>query len=202
MTAVAALLMPGCRSPEQVRPAGARPHYANPRKDIRMVGRIILVEPANLSAHPRISADFTDALSQAIKKKNLFGQIVIYRGDPLFAKHQLGCETCPPEIIKEVQQAFAADAILTGVIRDYQAHPRLAISVRLRLTDLADGELIWAMEQVWDTTDKEIEKRMRGFFETEMGSGYEPLNWRIGLISPHIFNKFVCYEIGETLAPR
>ena len=198
----AALLPAGCRGPEQVSPAGARPHYANPRKDIRMTGRIILVEPANLSAHPQVSADFTNALSRAIERKNLFGQIVIYRKDPLFSKYQLDCETCPLETFKEVHTALGADAILTGVIRDYQTYPRLAISVRLRLIDLTDGELVWAMEQVWDTTDKELEKRMRGFFDAEMGGGYEPLSWKMGLVSPNIFNKFVCYEIGETLAPR
>jgi hypothetical protein len=29
---------------------------------------------------------------------------------------------------------------------------------------------------------------------------YQPLNWKLGMVSPTMFNKFVCYEIGETLA--
>jgi hypothetical protein len=193
-------LLPGCAKPEEVAAAGARPHFSNPRRDLRQVARVILIEPANLSAHPQISADFTNCLSRAIERKSLFGQAVIYRKDPVFSQYQLDCDKCPLETVKEVYKAFGCDAMLTGTIRDYQTYPRLAISVRLRLIDLTDGELIWAMEQVWDTTDKELEKRMKGFFNTEMRGGYEPLNWKMGLVSPNAFLKFVCYEVGETLS--
>jgi hypothetical protein len=191
MAAGAILLLSGCTGSEEISPAGARPHYASPGKDIRTIGRIILVEPANLSAHPQISADMANALSRAIERKNLFGQTLIYRKDPVFARYQLDCDKCPLETLKEVYQAFGCNAMLTGVVRDYQSYPRLAISVKLRLIDLEDGQLIWAMEQVWDSTDKELEKRMKGFFDSEMRGGYEPLNWKMGLVSPNIFNKFV-----------
>jgi TolB-like protein len=192
--------LPGCRKAEEVAAAGARPHFSNPKRDMRQVARILLVEPANLSSNPQVSADFTNNLSRAIERKSLFGQTVIYRKEPAFRKYQLDYEKSPLDTLKEVYKAFGCDAILTGTIRDYQTYPRLAISVRLRLIDLTDGELIWAMEQVWDTTDKELEKRMRGFFDTEMRGGYEPLNWKMGLVSPNVFLKFVCYEVGETLS--
>ncbi len=194
------LFLSGCTRPEEVSAAGARPHYASRGKDIRTIGRIILVEPENRSAHPQISADLANALSRAIERKNLFGQTLIYRKDPVFTKYQLDCDKCPLETLKEVYKAFGCNAILTGVVRDYQTYPRLSMSVQMRLVDMADGELIWAMEQVWDGSDKELEKRMKGFFAAEMGGGYEPLNWKMGLVSPNIFNKFVCYEIGETLS--
>jgi len=196
---IAALFVSGCSRTEQISPAGARPHYANPAKDVKSIGRVIFIEPENLSANPQISIDLTNALSRAIERKNLFGQELVYRNDPVFTKYQLDCEKCPPETLQGVYKAFACDAILTGVIRDYRTYPHLAISLRLRLVDLRDGQLVWAMEQVWDSTDQELEKRMRGFFESQMSGGYEPLNWKLGLVSPNMFNKFVCYEIGETL---
>jgi hypothetical protein len=191
----------GCDSGDGVapQPAGARPHYANPRKEISRIARIVLVEPMNLSADPQIPVTFTSALSSAMERKSLFGQTVVYRKDPSFAKYQMDYEKYPLETLKELRNAFGCDAILTGTIRDYRTYPRMTISVRLRLVDLTDGDLIWAVEQVWDSTDKELSARMKGFFEQEMRGGYEPLNWKVGLVSPNVFNKFVCYEIGETL---
>lgn len=199
MLATGAFLLPGCAYHEPVTLPGPRPHYANPAKNLRGIARIVVVEPANLSAHPKVSIEFTNGLSRALERKNLFGQITVYRQDADFARYQLDCDRCPPRVLREVRKAYGCDAILTGTIRDYQTYPRLAMSVSLRLVDLADGELIWAMEQVWDSTDKAIEERMRGFFATEMREGYDPLNWKLGLISPNVFNKFVCYEIAETL---
>jgi hypothetical protein len=194
-------LFSGCDSGDGVgaQPAGARPHYANPRKDMARIARIVLVEPMNLSADPQIPAAFTSALSSALERKSLFGQTVVFRKDQSFAKYQMDYEKYPLETLKELHNAFGCDAIMTGTIRDYRTYPRMAISVRLRLVDLSDGDLIWAIEQVWDSTDKELSARMKGFFEQEMRGGYEPLNWKMGLVSPIVFNKFVCYEIGETL---
>jgi hypothetical protein len=200
LLAGALTLLVGCNKGEEVVAAGARPHYANPNKGMRQIGRIILVEPVNLSTNPQISVDITNGMARALERKNLFGQTVIYRKDPLVKKYQLEFEKNPKETLQEVHKDFGCDAILTGTIRDYQSYPRLAISMRLRMVDLNDGQLIWAMEQVWDSTDQELGKRMRGFFKTEMMDEYQPLNWKLGLVSPNIFNKFVCYEIGETIA--
>jgi TolB-like protein len=190
----------GCKKEEEYALAGARPHYANPNKSMRMVNRVMLVEPVNQSTNPQISVDLTNSIARALERKNLFGQMVIYRKDPMFKKYQLEFEKSPLETLKQVRKDLGYDAILTGTIRDYQSYPRLAVSMRLRLVDLNDGELLWAMEQVWDSTDMELAKRMRGFFKTEMTDEFQPLNWRMGLISPNIFNKFVSYEVGETIA--
>jgi hypothetical protein len=194
------LALAGCKKEEEFAAAGARPHYTNPNRNMKLVSRVILVEPINQSAHPQISMDLTNSIARALERKNLFGQMVIYRKDPVFKKYQLDYEKSPLETLKQVHKDLGCDAILTGMIRDYQTYPRLAVSLRLRLVDLNNGELLWAMEQVWDSTDLELGKRMKGFFKTEMSDEYQPLNWRMGLVSPNIFNKFVSYEVGETLA--
>lgn len=193
----------GCQKPEEIIAPSARPHYANPNKNLSMYQRVILVEPINMSTNPQISVDLTNGIARALERKGLFGLMVIYRKDPLFKKYQLDYEKSPLETLKAVHKDLGCDAILTGTIRDYQSYPRLGVSMRLRMVDLADGELLWAMEQVWDSTDADLAKRMKGYFKTEMVDEYQPLNWRMGLVSPNIFNKFVCFEVAETVAsPR
>jgi hypothetical protein len=198
--AAAVWLSGGCSCEEGVpaQPAGARPHYANPRKDMSRIARIVLLEPINRSTNPQISVDFTKALSKALDNKSLFGQLVVLRSEPTFIKYQMDYEKYPLETLKTVHKDLGCDAILSGVITDYQTYPRMTISLKLKLVDLTDGELIWAMEQVWDTTDRNIEARLKGFFDQEMRCGYEPLNWKMGMVSPIVFNKFVSYEVAET----
>ena len=69
------------------------------------------------------------------------------------------------------------------------------------MIDLQEGKIIWALEEVWDSTDKATEQRMQKFFENQMRSGYQPMNWQVLETSPRYFNKFVAYEITQTL-PR
>jgi hypothetical protein len=55
------------------------------------------------------------------------------------------------------------------------------------------------MEQVWDSTDRQVELRMKEYYDEEIRRGYQPLDWKIMVTSPRAFNKFVVYEIGQTL---
>lgn len=94
---------------------------------------------------------------------------------------------------------MGADAVIFGTINRYSSYPHLMLGVHLKMLDLRTAEIVWAIEDVWDSTDQSTQKRMEQYFETEMRRGYEPLNWKILENSPRYFNKFVVYEIVRTL---
>jgi hypothetical protein len=73
------------------------------------------------------------------------------------------------------------------------------MALHLKMMDVRHGRLLWAMEQVWDSTDRQVELRMQKYFKKEIRRGYQPLDWEIMVTSPRAFNKFVVYEIGQTL---
>jgi len=52
---------------------------------------------------------------------------------------------------------------------------------------------------VWDSTDIVIEERAKVFFSTQMRSDYGPMDWEMVRLSPRIYNKFISYEISQTL---
>ena len=54
------------------------------------------------------------------------------------------------------------------------------------------------MEQVWDTTDKQVETRMKRYYSKRVRDGYQPFSWKIFVTSPRAFNKFVVDEVGDT----
>ena len=98
-----------------------------------------------------------------------------------------------------LRKNLKADAVLVGEVTQYYPYPRLAIGLRLKLIDLRDGTLIWAIEQFWDSTDKQVENRAEDFFKTQIRSGFDPIEYRMALVSPHMFLKFVAWEVGQTL---
>ena len=71
--------------------------------------------------------------------------------------------------------------------------------MHLKLIDLRNGKLLWATEQVWDSTDKKVERRMRLYFNSRMRAGFQPMDWELLITSPRAFNKFVACEIAQTL---
>ena len=91
------------------------------------------------------------------------------------------------------------NAILIGTVNIYQPYPHMSIGLELRLLDLADGQLLWALEQIWDTTDKTTEQRIGNYSQAEMRSGFAELQEQLVVVSSLRFVKFVAYEIAETL---
>ncbi|MHC4455520.1 MAG: hypothetical protein ACYS0I_00275 [Planctomycetota bacterium] len=178
-------------------------YYLNPNKDLSAVGKVAIVELDNESSYPQISTDLTKALFQSIQKKQVFSLTVIHQNDPAWHSLQLDLSsTYTLEQLSEIKRALKCDAILIGTVTRYQPYPHMVVGLRLKLIDLMDGELIWAVEQVWDGADKTTEYRTKSFFQNEIRSGYEPLREQLVIISPLKFIKFVAYEVAETIKPK
>ena len=194
------LFLPGCgiynRAPEPM----TGHYYLNPEMNLADVGKVAIIELENHSRHPQVSADFTESLCQGLAMRALFGLKVIYRSDEIYNSLQLdGERTYTSAQLSSIREALKTDAILTGSITQYQPYPHMNVGIRLRLLDLRSGQLLWALQQVWDGSDKLVAARMKGYFKTQMRKGYEPLKWELAVVSPRHFRKFVVYEIVQTL---
>ncbi len=188
----------GCESEAQSSMAGS--YYLNPHKDLRRLGRVALVELDNLSGYPEISANMTDALFVAMQKKQVFGLTVVRPQDPDWRPLQGNLDS--PQALQKLPSLRAelqSNGLLVGTIPQYQPYPHLVIGLRLRLLDLTDGQLLWGLEQVWDSTDKSVQKRIKTYFSKEQRSGVAPLREELVVVSPLNFAKFVAYEVAQTL---
>lgn len=183
----------------------AAPHhfYLNPEKDLHKIGRVALIELTNNSTVHQISTNVTEALFQEIQKRQIFGLTKVMQDNPSWRGLQLNVDmNYSYEELAQIQKTLKCDAVLTGTITGFEPYPHMSIGLRLRLIDLSDGRLIWAMEQVWDTTDKATQDRIEAYFSPQWLLGNdENLNGQLGVISSLKFFKFVAYEITETLQP-
>ena len=178
-------------------------YYLNPNKDLSSVGRTVLVELDNNSGYPKISADVTEALFQALQKKQLFGLTVVSQNNSAWRSLQLDLNTAYTlEQLSAMRKTLNCDAVLIGTVVGFEPFPHMTIGLRLKLIDLADGQLLWALEQIWDTTDKTTENRIKNYYSHHLFPGFATLQEKLGTVSSLKFIKFVAYETAETLQPK
>ena len=174
--------------------------YLNPKKSPSRLGRVALVEFDNKSSYPEISKDVSEALYVALQKKQQFGLTTVEQTDPVWRSLQIGPDgSFSPEQCVKIRQKLQSDAILTGVVTEFRPYPHLMIGLRLRLIDLTDGQLVWAVEQVWDSGDRDTEARIKKYLKLQTRSSRGSMADRLMVVSTLDFMKFVAYEVGLTL---
>jgi hypothetical protein len=200
LTAVFALILVcGCGSDREKDPM-ANSYYLSPHKDLRRLGRVALVEIDSTSSYPETAAEVTDALFLEVQKKQVFGVIVIHRDDPGWRTLQENLDSLQAlRQLVSIRDALNCNGLLVGTITEYKPYPHMVIGLRLKLLDLTDGQLLWGLEQVWDSADRTIQKRIKAYLKEERRAGHSPLREELVVVSPLNFYKFVTYETARTL---
>ncbi len=196
-----ALAVTGCTKFEEkaVPPSGH--YYLDKTADFSSIGRVVLVELENQSSSsPDLSKILTQELSDGIGKKHLFSMQTVYEADSDWQSLNMGrIKTFSMQQWAALRQQMKADAVIFGTITRYRPYPQMLAALNVKMVDVREGKLLWAIEEVWDSTDKNTELRIKEFFETEMRTGYQPMNWQVVLNSPKAFHKYIVYEISRTL---
>lgn len=195
-----AALLPSCGIIYRASVPAADYYYLNPNKSLTMVGRVAIVELDNNSSYPKISTDVIEKLYQAVQKKQIFGLTVVHQSDPSWRSLQLDLDSkYTLDQLSAIHETLKCEAVLLGTITEFRPYPHMTIGLRLKLIDLRDGQLLWALEQIWDTADKTTEYRIKDYFRSQKRSGYAPLHEQLATVSSLEFIKFVSYEVAETL---
>jgi hypothetical protein len=174
--------------------------YLNPYVDFNSVGKVVVLELRNKTAYPDVSEAITVGLTESLKKKHIFTLNTLRHNDPVWRDMDLqDSSSYSLEELAMIRQNVKADAVMFGSITNYEPFPHMSMSMQLKLVDLRSGKLLWAMEQVWDSSDRRLEERMKYYYNKVLRSGYEPIDWQLLTTSPRNFNKFVVYEVSRTL---
>jgi hypothetical protein len=196
------VLLSGCGLYKAYNP-DADYYYLNPNKDLTAIGRTVLVELDNDSAFPQISADVTEALYHALQKKQVFGLTVVHKSDPEWRSLQLDTDSAYTlEKLSAIRKTLKCNAVLKGTITGFEPFPHMIIGLRLKLIDLNDGQLLWAIEQIWDTTDETTQDRIKSYYSHDLFPGSATLREKLATVSSLKFIKFVAFETAETLHPK
>ena len=193
-----AVLFSGCQTQSPSTPA-TNHYYRNPDKKFITIGRAAIVELNNDSSYPQISGDITGSLYQALQKRQVFGLTLVHQDNPSWKSLQLQQDsTYSFEQLLAIRETLKCDGVLVGTVTEYRPYPHMTVGLRLKLLDLRDGQLIWALEQVWDSADKTTEKRIKDYFKSQKREAFAPLHDQLAAVSPLEFVKFVSYEVAAT----
>jgi hypothetical protein len=159
----------------------------------------------NETGYPSITDGMTGALFQAVQGRQMFHLVVAGDGggdrDPAPGATDVRGDFALKELAR-MRQAFGTDAVLVGAINQFHPYPRMKIGLYLRLVDLRDSRVLWAVDHVWDATDQETQRRIAYYFAEHKGEGYDPLNWQLTTVSPAVFQQFIAFEVASTLPGR
>ncbi len=197
-----ALTLPGCHPPPP--PGPAINYYIGPPQELSKIRRIAFVELTGEQNDTETARNMSGALFRAIQGRNLFHLALFDRTDPVcldLPLNRRGPHTI--EQLAQLRDTLQCNAILYGWVNHQQPYPRIQIGLHLRLLDLQAGKLLWGVDNIWDSTNQQTELRIKKFFEDHMRTtGYEPIDWRLAMLSPAVFQKFVAYEVAQTLPAR
>ena len=175
--------------------------YIDPAANLRTIGKVVIVEFDNRSTNPEISASTTEALNEALQKKHMFAVRTVHPIDDEWQSLDIeNITSFAPKELVILRQELNADAIIFGSVTQYYPYPHLLMGLNLKMVDLRRGKTVWAMEQVWDSSDKSLEIRMKRYSADQMRTGYQPLDWQLFITSPRAFNKFIAAEIAQTFS--
>jgi hypothetical protein len=194
------LLVCGCEADQEN--AMLNSYYLSPNKDLRNLGRVALVELDSASGTPEITGTITDALFLEIQKRQVFSVMEVRRDHPAWQSLQETLDSMQAlrQLVK-AREALGCNGLLVGTVTRYQSYPHAVIGLRLKLLDLIDGQLLWGLEQVWDSADRSIQKRIKTYLKDQGRAGESPLHQELVVVSPLSFCKFVAYEVAGTF-PR
>ena len=203
LLAAMAWIVSGCfvEPPREEEPIG---FVLSSQRDVFRLRRVVFVElGADGGCEPGVAWDTTKALSSAIQGRRLFHVDLVRRTNPMcrdLALDQMGGMAL--DDLSRMRQALRCDAVLLGRVSHFQPFPRMQLGLVLKLMDLRDGKLLWGVEHVWDTTDRQVENRIRAYFRRYVRSGYEPMDHELVLKSPRAFERYIAHEVSRTLPSR
>lgn len=198
LLAMSLLYASGCTFVKPIVPESGH-FYINKSTDFSRIGKVVIFELQENEMHPDLAKELSNTLADSLGKKHMFSLSVLHRSDAQWKAIDLHDNTAYSiDELSRFRKELKADAIIFGTITQYHPYPHFLIGVKLKMVDLKNGNLIWAMEQVWDTMDKRLERRMERYYKVNVRSGYEPMDYRVMLNSPRAFNKFVVDEISVT----
>jgi hypothetical protein len=189
-----ACILAGCLHKDAVSPVG---HYLDAGALQGHVQRVALLPLAGETAYPAVAEGMTTALLQAIQARQLFHVTL----SPATESCQVDLQR--PFSLKDLarlRQATGADAVIVGAVKSFDPYPRMHLGLNVRLLDLRDSRVIWAVDHLWDATDKATQKRMEEYFREQCGERWEPLQWRLATVGPAVMQQFVAYEAAGTLS--
>lgn len=98
-------------------------------------------------------------------------------------------DALPETLLDSLGKAFACNGVLFCHLTAYRSYAPLSIGWRLKLVDARGGEILWAMDEVFDAGRPSVIVGVKDFDRREQKTAYGDDNW-LTLHSPRRFGRY------------
>ena len=169
-------------------------------KNLSAIKSVCLVELQNKTSYPQVSEDVTESLHQSLQKKQWFNLSLLKQTDTAWNALEVKPDSAYTlEQLMTARKLLGTDALLIGTVTSYSPYPRMAMGLQLKLVDLRTGQVVWAIQQIWDTADKATQERIKRYFDQQLRADFSPIGEQLATLSPINFIKFITYEVIEMM---
>ena len=167
---------------------------------ISRVTKVVMVELSEEIGYPDIAKKMTKTVAAKLSERGKFHVHILDFSHPNL--RDLNLKKRNSYSIRElaaIRKALKCDAILFGRMHSYTPYPRHLVGIQLRLVDLSEGQVVWAIDDVWDSTNKSIAKRIDNYYFDEKADSFAPVKTEYACMSSNAFHDFIAYEISRTM---
>ena len=108
-------------------------------------------------------------------------------------------EYLPTDLLTKLSSRYDIDGLMLVDVSYFNAYQPVGLGVRAKLLNGNTGELIWAVDEVFDASDPRVSNSARKFYKTESIIQYPLHNTRTALHSPNRFSKYVAHSLFSAI---
>lgn len=93
---------------------------------------------------------------------------------------------------------YGVDGVFLGTVTTYRPYQPQQLGMRTQLVSVHSGAPIWAVDAIYDATERTTISDLRHFVEHTQRDDGNLHNWEMNLISPQKFTSFVAHRFVGT----
>jgi hypothetical protein len=174
-------------------------HFVERGRALFDIERVVFIPLANETAYPEAGDGLDAELVRAVQCRRLFR---LEPAPPEALGAAAGGKAVTLRELAAIRSAVNSDAVLLGAVTHFRPPPHMQIGLYLRLLDLRQGRVLWTVDYLWDAASRDTQERIAVFYSCYMAESGSPLQWQMATVSPKMFQKFVAWEVAQTLPGR
>lgn len=137
-----------------------------------------------------------------IIKRALFEVVTVspeVMGEMFSRERYSSVEYLPTDLLTKLNSRFAIDGLLLIDVSYFKPYQPIGLGIRAKLLDGNTGELIWAADEVFDSSSPAVSNAARKYYKTESIIEYPLQDTKTILHSPSRFSKYVANSLFSAI---
>jgi hypothetical protein len=208
------LLCTGCATDELFRETVVGPGFQPANvfreapKHLAGIRRVALM-PMNLSDHASASAAGRESLQPLLASElGKTRRFEVVQLSPTQLKQWSGRsewaaeDVLPPTLFTRIREETGCEAVLFSRLTQFRAYQPVAIGWSLKLVTLEDTKIVWAVDEVFDSSEPAVVNAARRYYLAHQRDDSPLGDSRLIVTTPGRFARYAAYATFASLEPR